>query len=77
MVMQPPLWMNACIITTALRRGKAPENCAEQQRRAWSIGSVGGLVRPLVLALLNADNPYLATGMALGHRAGAVTGSGQ
>ncbi|MDF0751535.1 ADP-ribosylglycohydrolase family protein [Marinobacter sp. 71-i] len=48
--------------------GEAPENCAEHQRRVWSIGSVGGLVRPLVLALLNPDNPYLATGMALGHQ---------
>ncbi|MDY6842079.1 MAG: ADP-ribosylglycohydrolase family protein [Pseudomonadota bacterium] len=49
-------------------QGVAPENCAEQQRRAWSIDSVGGLVRPLVLALLNPDNPFLATGMALGHQ---------
>jgi ADP-ribosylglycohydrolase len=49
-------------------QGIAPENCAEHQRRVWSIGSVGGLVRPLVLALLNPDNPYLATGMALGHQ---------
>ena len=49
-------------------QGVAPENCAEHQRRVWSIGSVGGLVRPLALALLNADNPYLATGMALGHQ---------
>lgn len=49
-------------------QGVAPENCAEQQRRVWSIGSVGGLVRPLVLALLNPGNPYLATGMALGHQ---------
>lgn len=49
-------------------QGVAPENCAEHQRRVWSIGSVGGLVRPLVLALLNPDNPYLATGMALGHQ---------
>ncbi|ERS81027.1 hypothetical protein Q672_06860 [Marinobacter sp. EVN1] len=49
-------------------RGVARENCAEQQRRVWSIGSVGGLMRPLVLALLNPGNPYLATGMALGHQ---------
>jgi ADP-ribosylglycohydrolase len=49
-------------------QGIAPENCAEQQRRVWSIGSVGGLVRPLALALLNPGNPYLATGMALGHQ---------
>ena len=46
----------------------APENCAEQQREVWSIGSVGGMIRPLVLALLSANNPYLATGMALGHQ---------
>lgn len=49
-------------------QGEAPENCAEQQRRVWSIGSVGGLIRPLVLALLSLDNAYLATGMALGHQ---------
>jgi ADP-ribosylglycohydrolase len=49
-------------------QGIAPENCAEHQRRVWSIGSVGGLVRPLVLALLNPDNAYLATGMALAHQ---------
>lgn len=49
-------------------QGTAPENCAEHQRRVWSIGSVGGLVRPLVLALLNPENPYLATGMALSHQ---------
>jgi ADP-ribosylglycohydrolase len=49
-------------------QGVAPENCAEHQRRVWSIGSVGGLVRPLVLALLNPNNPYLATGMALAHQ---------
>lgn len=48
--------------------GVAPENCAEHQRKVWSIGSVGGMIRPLVLALLNANNPYLATGMALGHQ---------
>ncbi len=49
-------------------QGTAPENCAEHQRRVWSIGSVGGLVRPLVLALLNPDNPFVATGMALAHQ---------
>ncbi|MDX1588297.1 MAG: ADP-ribosylglycohydrolase family protein [Oleiphilaceae bacterium] len=49
-------------------QGVAPENCAEHQRRVWSIGSVGGLIRPLVLGLLNPDNPYLATGMALSHQ---------
>lgn len=48
-------------------QGTTPENCAEHQRRVWSIGSVGGLVRPLVLALLNPENPFVATGMALGH----------
>ena len=49
-------------------QGVAPENCAEHQRRVWSIGSMGGLIRPLVLALLNPDNSFLATGMALGHQ---------
>lgn len=49
-------------------RGEAPENCAEHQRRNWSIGSLGGMVRPLALALLNWNNPMLASGMALTHQ---------
>ncbi|MBC54797.1 MAG: ADP-ribosylation protein [Gammaproteobacteria bacterium] len=49
-------------------QGIAPENCAEHQRRVWSIDSLGGLIRPLALSLLNADNRFVATGMALGHQ---------
>ncbi|WP_339859820.1 ADP-ribosylglycohydrolase family protein [Pseudohongiella acticola] len=49
-------------------QGVAPENCAEHQRRVWSIDSVGGLIRPLAVAMLNPDNRYLATGMALSHQ---------
>lgn len=49
-------------------RGEAPENCAGHQRHNWSIGSLGGVIRPLALALLNTDNPMLAQGMALGHQ---------
>lgn len=49
-------------------RGVAPENCADHQRRNWSIGSLGGMIRPLALALLNWNNPMLASGMALTHQ---------
>ncbi|MAY56569.1 MAG: ADP-ribosylation protein [Gammaproteobacteria bacterium] len=48
--------------------GIAPENCAEQQRQVWSIDSVGGLIRPLVLSLLNSDNQFIAMGMAITHQ---------
>lgn len=49
-------------------RGVAPENCADHQRRTWSIGSLGGVIRPLALALLNWSNTLLASGMALSHQ---------
>lgn len=49
-------------------RGVDPEDCADDQRQTWSIGSLGGMVRPLALSLLNWDNPLLAAGMALRHQ---------
>ena len=52
----------------AYSSGTDPENCAEHQRHRWSIASHGGMVRPLALALLNADNQPLATGMAVTHQ---------
>lgn len=52
----------------AYASGRAPENCAEHQRHRWSIASHGGMVRPLVLSLLNVDNQPLATGMAVTHQ---------
>lgn len=48
--------------------GTDPVLCAERQRRVWSIGSHGGMVRPLVLALLYSTEGYLATGMAIEHQ---------
>ncbi|MDH3591312.1 MAG: ADP-ribosylglycohydrolase family protein [Planctomycetota bacterium] len=40
--------------------------CAELQRNVWSIGSHGGLVRPLIVSLL-ASNTYQALGTAIEH----------
>lgn len=42
--------------------------CAERQREVWSIGSHGGMIRPMVVALL-AANPYQALGFATEHQA--------
>lgn len=42
--------------------------CAQMQRDNWSIGSHGGMIRPMVLALLS-QNPYQGVGMALEHQA--------
>ena len=41
--------------------------CAELQRRTWSIGSHGGLIRPLTLSLL-AKSPYQGIGQAIEHQ---------
>jgi ADP-ribosylglycohydrolase len=48
-------------------RGLPPHACAELQRDVWSIGSHGGLMRPLVLSLL-ADSSYQALGLAIEHQ---------
>ena len=47
--------------------GIAPELCAKSQRDRWSIGSHGGIIRPLVLALTS-NNAYDATGVAISHQ---------
>ena len=48
-------------------RGLPPHACAELQRNSWSIGSHGGLIRPLVISLL-ADSPYQGIGLAIEHQ---------
>lgn len=47
-------------------QGLDPRDCAESQRRVWSIGSQGGLIRPLVLSMLY-PNSYLGLGMSIQH----------
>lgn len=41
--------------------------CAGMQRAVWSIGSLGGCIRPLVVALLTAS-AYQGTGLAIEHQ---------
>ena len=48
-------------------RGLPPESCAEHQRRAWSIGAHGGIIRPLVLSLL-VESGYQGLGLAIEHQ---------
>jgi ADP-ribosyl-[dinitrogen reductase] hydrolase len=48
-------------------KGVAPELCAPSQRDRWSIGSHGGIVRPLVLAL-TAKSSYEGLGIAVSHQ---------
>ena len=48
-------------------KGVAPELCAQKQRTVWSIGSHGGVIRPLVLSLLEKD-PYQGLGLAVSHQ---------
>ena len=48
-------------------RGMPPHACAEIQRHSWSIGSHGGLIRPLVISLL-AGSPYQGIGLAIEHQ---------
>ncbi len=47
--------------------GISPYDCAANQRDIWSIGSHGGMIRPLVVAM-SARNPYEALGIALQHQ---------
>ena len=47
--------------------GFSPRNCAELQRDVWSIGSHGGVIRPLVASLL-ADSAYQGMGLAVEHQ---------
>jgi len=48
-------------------QGLPPEGCAELQRRVWSIGSHGGLIRALVVSML-AGSSYQGLGMAVEHQ---------
>jgi len=48
-------------------RGRPAHGAAERQRRIWSIGSHGGMIRSLVLSLLG-ETDYLALGMAIEHQ---------
>lgn len=43
-------------------------SAAAHQRRNWSIGSMGGVIRPLVLSLLIPRNTSMASGVALEHQ---------
>lgn len=47
--------------------GLPPELSAEQQRTVWSIGSHGGIIRPLVLSMLSGE-PFIGLGMAISHQ---------
>ena len=48
-------------------RGLPPHACAELQRNVWSIGSHGGLLRPLVLSAI-AESAYQGLGVAIEHQ---------
>jgi len=48
-------------------KGIAPELCAGSQRQRWSIGSHGGIIRPLVLSL-TADSSYDGLGIGISHQ---------
>lgn len=52
----------------AYSRGADPYAAAEHQRRTWSVGSHGGMIRPLVLSLLLPEDRSMATGVALEHQ---------
>lgn len=47
--------------------GKEPRICAAHQRDNWSIGSHGGMIRPMVLAMLGSSD-YQGLGFALQHQ---------
>lgn len=47
--------------------GVPPHACAEEQRNVWSIGSNGGIIRPLLLSL-TATSVYQSLGIALQHQ---------
>ncbi len=48
-------------------RGSKPHACAELQRNMWSIGSHGGIIRPLVISML-AESLYQGLGLAIEHQ---------
>jgi ADP-ribosylglycohydrolase len=48
-------------------RGFPPDGCAELQRNVWSIGSHGGVIRPLVVSTI-AQSAYQGLGLAIEHQ---------
>jgi ADP-ribosylglycohydrolase len=48
-------------------RGLPPHACAELQRNVWSIGSHGGIIRPLVISMI-AGSAYQGLGLAIEHQ---------
>ena len=48
-------------------RGFPAHACAELQRNSWSIGSHGGIIRPLVISTL-AESAYQGLGLAIEHQ---------
>lgn len=48
-------------------KGIAPELCAQSQKEKWSIGSHGGIIRPLILALTSKSS-YEGLGIAISHQ---------
>ena len=48
-------------------RGHAPTESAEHQRNVWSIGSHGGMIRPMVVSLL-ASTTYQGLGFGIAHQ---------
>ena len=47
--------------------GLPPYYCAELQRNVWSIGSHGGVIRPLIISML-ATSSYQGLGLAIEHQ---------
>lgn len=50
-------------------RGVPAHAAAELQRNVWSIGSHGGMIRPMALSLLAGTNAFESVGIALEHQA--------
>jgi len=48
--------------------GKDALNCAARQQDIWSIGSHGGVIRPLIISLLHYKNVYKSIGMSIQHQ---------
>ncbi len=48
-------------------KGRPSHSSAERQRQVWSIGSNGGMIRPMVLSLLG-ETSYQALGFAVEHQ---------
>ena len=48
--------------------GKDALNCAARQQDIWSIGSHGGVIRPLIMSLLHYKNVYKAIGISMQHQ---------